>query len=150
MPRAESWFHNQIRHFRLLDFQIRLRVEHLAHLQPIGLLVALRARRPDRWSARRVQQAKLNSDGVSHFAHDAAQRIDFADQMSLGYATHRWVARHLRDQVDIQRVERRLEAHACGGHRGLASGMAGADNNYVELFGELHQELFGQPQKACV
>ena len=48
------------------------------------------------------------------------------------------IARHLRDQVDVQRVERGLQAHARGGHRGLASGMTGADHDYVELFGELH------------
>ena len=51
------------------------------------------------------------------------------------------VARHLRDQVDVERVERGLQAHARGRHRGLASGMAGADYDNVELFGEPHKEL---------
>ena len=35
-------------------------------------------------------------------------------------------------------IERGLQAHARGGHGGLASGMSGADDDYVELFGELH------------
>ena len=48
------------------------------------------------------------------------------------------IARHLGDQVDVERVERGLQAHARGGHGGLASGMTGADDDYVELFGELH------------
>jgi len=52
----------------------------------------------------------------------------------------RRVARHLGDQVDVERVQRGLEAHARGGHRSFASGMAGADHDYVELFGKLHRE----------
>ena len=57
------------------------------------------------------------------------------------------IARHLRDQVDVQRVERGLQAHACGGHGGLASGMAGADHDYVELFGERHDIGRREPQE---
>ena len=56
----------------------------------------------------------------------------------FGDAADGRIARHLRDQVDIERVQRGLQAHARGGHGGLASGMAGADDDYVELFGELH------------
>jgi hypothetical protein len=43
----------------------------------------------------------------------------------------------LRNQVDVQRVEGSLEAHAGCGHGGFAPGMPGAHYDYVELFGEL-------------
>ena len=52
--------------------------------------------------------------------------------------THRGITRHLRDQVNVERVESSPQAHAGRGYRSFASGMAGADHDYVELFGELH------------
>src|SRR6185437_9783240 len=58
--------------------------------------------------------------------------------MTFRDSPHRGIAGHLCDQVDVQRVERGLQAHACAGNRGLAAGMPGSDYNYVELFRELH------------
>ena len=96
------------------------------------------AGRPHRGSARSIQEAELNADGVGNFAHDAAERVDFADEMSLGNAADRRIARHLRDQVDVEGVEGSLQSHTRGSHRCFAPGMSGADYDYVELFGELH------------
>jgi len=133
---AGGWqlLHDHIRHLGLLDAEVRLRFEDLAHLQAIGLLVALGAGRPDGGAAGSVEQAKLDSDGVGDFAHDAAERVDFADEMALGDAANGGVARHLGDQVDIQREERRLQAQASGCHGGFASGMTGSDHDNVEMF----------------
>ena len=78
-----------------------LRLEHLAHLHAILLLVALRARRPDGGAARGVEQAELDADGVGDLAHDSAERVDFAHQMALGDAADGGVAGHLRDEVEI-------------------------------------------------
>ncbi len=105
------------------------------------------ARRPDGRAARSIQQAELDADRVGDFAHDAAEGVDFADQMSLGDAADGGIAGHLRDQVDVQRVERGLQAHAGRGHGGFASGMSGADHDYVELFGELHGSSFYRENK---
>ena len=131
-------FHDQICHLRLLDLQIRLRLQYLSHLEAVSLLVALRARRPYGRAARSVQQTELDADRIRDLAHDSAKSIHLADQMSLGDAANRRVARHLRDEIDVQRVERGLQSHACGGHGGLASGMASADDDYIELFRERH------------
>ena len=106
-------------------------LEHLAHLQAVLLLVALRAGRPHGRAARGVQQAELDADGVGDLAHDAAEGVDFADEVSLGDAADGGIAGHLRDEIDVQGEERGAQAHAGGGHRGLASGMAGADHDYV-------------------
>ena len=80
---------NQIRNFRLLDLQVRLRFQHIPHLQPVRLLIALRPRRPYRRTARRIQQTELYADGVGHFAHDAAQCVHLAHQVSLGDSADR-------------------------------------------------------------
>ena len=101
------------------------------------MLVALGAGRPDGGAARSVEQAKLDADGVGDLSHDAAEGVDFADEMSFGDAADGGIAGHLRDQIDIERVERGLQAHARGGHGGFASGVAGADHDYVEMFVKL-------------
>jgi hypothetical protein len=80
----------------------------------------------------------LNSDRVRHFAHDAAECIDFPDEMSFSDAAYRGIARHLRDQVDVERVERGLETHARTGQGRLTPRVPRSDDDNIELFGELH------------
>ena len=54
--------------------------------------------------------------------------------MALGHATDGWVAAHLRDQVEVQREQRRTQPHARGRGGGLAAGMACPHDQNVELF----------------
>jgi hypothetical protein len=129
---------DQVGDFRLLDFEIGLRFEDLAHFQAVSLFVALGSGRPYGWAARGIQQTELDANGVGDLAHDAAQGVDFADQVSFGNPSYSRIAGHLRDEIDVERIESRFQAHARGGHGGFAPGMAGADYDYVELFGELH------------
>ncbi len=129
-------FQNQIRHFRLLDLEIGLRLQHFFHLQPVGLLVALGAGGPDSGAAGSIQQAELDADCVRNFSHDAAEGVDLANQVAFSNAAHGWIAGHLGDEVDVEGVQRGLQAHAGSRHGGLATGMAGADDHYVEFFGE--------------
>jgi hypothetical protein len=87
--------------FGLLDEESGLRLEHLAHLHAILLLVALRAGRPDGGASRSIEQAELDADGVRDLAHDSAERVDLANEMTLGDAADGRVAGHLRDEVEI-------------------------------------------------
>ena len=102
------------------------------------MLVALGAGRPDGRASRGIEEAELDSDGVGDLAHDAAQGVDFANQVAFGDPSDGGVTGHLRDQVDVECEERGLQAHAGGGHRGLASGVASADYYYIEMFVEWH------------
>lgn len=133
---------DQLRNFRLFDLQVRLRLQHFAHFQPISLLVALSAGRPDRGTAGSIQQTELNSDSVGDLAHNSTERVDFADEMSFGYAADRWIARHLRDQINVEGVECSSQPHTGAGDGGLAPSMSGSDGDNIELFGELHRFLF--------
>ena len=63
--------------------------------------------------------------------------------MAFGDAADGGVAGHLRDEVEVQREERGAQAHARGGHRGFAAGVAGADDDDVELFGKAHFSILG-------
>ncbi len=88
-----SWLlKQQIHHFRLLDVQVCLRLEHLAHLHPVLALVALRSRRPHRRPAGGIQQAELDADRVGDLAHNPTQRIHFAHQVPFGDASNGGIA----------------------------------------------------------
>ncbi len=130
---------NQLGYLGLLDFQIRLGLQHLAHLQAVLLLVALRSWRPDRWSARGIQQAKLDADSVGHLAHDSAQRVHLAHEMPLGDAANGGIARHLRDEIEVKRIQRSLQAHARRSHGGFATGMTRTYHHNIIGFSELLQ-----------
>ena len=134
--------HFKIHHFGLLDEEVLLSLQHLAHLDAVEGLVALRARRPDGRPARCVEQAELDAAGVGDLAHDATQRVHLADEVSLGDASDGGVAAHLGDQVEVEGEERGAQAHARGGHRCLAAGVARANHNDIELFGKRHQPHF--------
>ncbi len=114
--------------------------EDFAHFYAVELLVALSAGAPDGRTTRGVEQSELNADGVGNFAHDAAERVDFADEMALGDAADGGVAAHLGDEVHVHGDERGLEAHARGSHGGFAASVAGADDNDIVLFRKRHWE----------
>src|SRR6266404_5012774 len=46
-----------------------------------------------------VQHAELNACGIDHFAHLAAERIDFAHDLPLGDTADGWVAAHLGNSI---------------------------------------------------
>src|SRR6185503_5870559 len=90
--RQTTVLQNQIRNFSLLDLKIPLRLQNLAHPNPIGLLVALRPRRPHRRPAGSVQQSKLDANCIRNLAHNAAQRVDLAHQVPFGNSANRRIA----------------------------------------------------------
>src|SRR5205807_909989 len=108
---ARYFVDNQVRNFGLLDLEICLRFQHLAHLQTIGLLVALGTWRPNGGPAGSVEQAKLDADGIRDFAHDAAERVYFADKMSFGNTSNGGVARHLCDEINVEGIKGGLQPH---------------------------------------
>ena len=135
-------FDDQFRYFSLLDLEIGLGFQDLAHLQAIGLLVTLSARRPNRRASGGIQETELDANCVGNFGHDAAEGIDFTDKMPLGDAADRRVTRHLRDEIDVERVERGFQSHAGRSHGGFAAGMTRADNDYFVVFSELPHAFY--------
>ena len=72
--------------------------------------------------------------------------------MALGDAADGGVAGHLRDEVEIQREERRAQAHARRGDGRFAAGVSRADYDYFVLFGVCHvlTPILKEPeQSAC-
>ena len=65
-------------------------------------------------------------------AHLAAERVDLAHQVALADPADRRIARHLADMVEVEREHQGARAHPGGGERGFDTGVAGADDDYVE------------------
>src|SRR4029077_16606667 len=97
----------------------------------IKLAVSLGARSADGWTFAAVEQPKLDAGAIRRTANDAVERIDLADEMALGKAANRRVARHFADRGAVLRQQQRLGAEPCGSGRGFAAGMAAADHDYV-------------------
>ena len=76
------------------------------------------------------------------------ERIHFAHQVPLRDAADGRVTRHLRDQIDVQRIESGLQPHASGSHGGFASGMACAHHHHVEMFVVGHLKNVGERSLA--
>ena len=77
----------------------RLAPERGRHPRAVAPLVGLRARRPHRRTAAAVEQLELDAGRVDRAAHQSAERVDLADQMTLRRAADRRIARHVRDGV---------------------------------------------------
>ena len=91
---------------------------------------------PDGGAAGGVEEAELDAAGVGDFAHDAAEGVDFADEVAFGYAADGGVAGHLGDEVEVEGEEGGAEAHARGSGGGFAARVAGAYDEDVEGFRE--------------
>ena len=97
---------------------------------------------PDGRAAGGVEEAELDADGVGDAAHDAAEGVDFADEMAFGYSADGGVAGHLGDELALEGEDGGAEAHAGGGGCGFAAGVAGAYYYYVEIGGGWHWFYF--------
>lgn len=116
---------------RLSDIEVFLTFTDPFEAKLVGLLVALSARSPDRWSAFGVEHAELETGHVGCFAHFAAEGIDFAGEVSFGEATDGGVAGHLPNRVGINGEQEGLATQPGGGQGGLNAGMTGADHDDI-------------------
>ena len=102
------------------------------HPPAIHALVRLRARRPHGRPAAAIEQLELNAGGVDRAAHQPAQRVDLANQVSLRRPADRRIARHVRDGIGGQRAQPDVRATPRGRRCGLTAGVAGANHDDVE------------------
>ena len=68
----------QRRHLGLLNVKVGLALEDFLHPDAILLLITLRTRRPDGWPAAGIEKAKLDSDRIGDFGHNATQRASIS------------------------------------------------------------------------
>jgi hypothetical protein len=110
-------------------------LEPRPHRLAVAALVGLGPRRAYRRALRRVEPPELDAGGVDDLGHRPAERVDLLDQVALGHAADRRVARHLRDQLERAGQDQRARADPRRRQRGLAAGVAGADDDHVVRVG---------------
>ena len=90
---------DEVDYFGLLDEEVGDGLQFFAHAGAVEGLVALGAGRPDGGASGGVEEAELDAAAVGDFSHDAAEGVDFADEMAFGDAADGGVAGHLGDKV---------------------------------------------------
>ena len=80
---------------------------------------------------RGIERAPLDAGGIGGARHDAAERVDFLDQVALADAADRRVAAHRADGLDVVREQQRARTGARGRERGFGAGVAAADHDDV-------------------
>jgi hypothetical protein len=136
----------------LAQRQVGRVLEHAAHGLAVAQLVGLGPGRAHRRALRGVQPTELDAGGVDHPRHRAAERVDLLDQVALGHAADRRVARHLRDQLERAGEHQGARAQPRRRQPRLAAGVAGADDDHVVVVGireRGHSNRFAQLGSPC-
>ena len=101
--------------------------------------VCLRSSRAHCWSFSRVEPAELDAGPVCRLGHNAAQGIDFFDDVSFADTPNSGVAGHLSHGFDSVCDQKRFRASTRRGQRRLGPGMAAANHDHIKRFGILHR-----------
>ncbi len=112
--------------------RLRLLGQDRLHGLAIELAVGLGARPAHRRALAAIEDAELDAGAVGGAAHHPVERVDLPDQMPLGQAADRRIARHFADGFDFMGEQQGAGAQARGRRRRLAAGVPAADNHHVE------------------
>jgi hypothetical protein len=80
--------------------QVSVLLQESANRTPVEPAITLRARSPNSGALASVEHAELNHREIGSPSHDSAERIDLADDCSLGDSTDCGIARHLADRFE--------------------------------------------------
>ncbi len=127
-----SVIHLDCPHGVLPHIEIGSILESLApHLREFHA-VALGTRTPHGRSLRTVEHAKLYGRAVGNDTGHAAERVNLAYYLPLGYTPYGGITAHLGNLVHVHSDEQSRRAHACGSMCSLASGMTGSDHYHIK------------------
>jgi hypothetical protein len=149
-----SFIDYESRNRTLNGLKQRLLLEKRPHRPSIQTSVALSAWRPNCRTFAPVEHPELKRRQIGGSAHDSTQRVDLANDRSLGDTADRWIARHLADRLERARDDRYARPSPRGCHTGLGSGVAGSDNDDVERCLEIlrraHSGHPGKPRDTII
>ncbi|CAI8391308.1 MAG: Uncharacterised protein [Rhodospirillaceae bacterium] len=103
-------------------------LDGLAVQAPVGL----RSRSPDRRALGGIKHAELDTRLVDGTAHQAIERINFPDQMTLTQTADRGVTRHLTHRLPLVGHQPDLCPQPRSGGGGLGASVPTADDDHVE------------------
>ena len=113
-------------------FEARGGLDRRLHGLAVELAVGLGARALHGGALAAVEHPELDAGLVGDAAHQPVKGIDLAHQMALAQAADGRIAGHLADGGEAVGDEGRLGAQARRRGRGLAAGMAAADDDDIE------------------
>ena len=117
---------------RSLDhLEVRRGADRCLHRPAVELAVGLGAGALHRRALAAVQHAELDAGGIGHLSHQAVERVDLADEMPLAEPANGRIAGHFADRREAVGDQRRARAYPRRRRRGLAAGMAAADDDHV-------------------
>ena len=141
---------DQIRGGLLKDLQMRLILDEGAHRSPVQRAIRLAAGSAHRRPLAAVENAELDAGTVGSLRHDAAEGIDFLDQMALAYAADGRVAAHCAHGFEGMRQQQSAQAHARRRQTGFGAGMAAANHDDIKGFGIVHgRDTTGNRSRAA-
>ena len=85
----------------LAQTEIRCGLQGATHFCSIQSSVSLRAWSLYGWTARAIQQSKLNAGAINYAAHDPAQRVNLAHDVTFPDTANCGIAGHLADQIEV-------------------------------------------------
>jgi hypothetical protein len=75
----------------------------------------------------------LNSSRVNRSTHQAAKRIDLANEMTFRRPPDRWIAGHVGDGITRRDTDSDPQTESCARDRRLNARVSGADYDDVEV-----------------
>jgi hypothetical protein len=79
----------------------------------------------------------LNAGVIDRATHQSAERVDLANEMPLGGAADRRIARHMSYGLERERTQTDANTETGCRMRRFASGMTSADDDDIEVFGHV-------------
>jgi hypothetical protein len=111
--------------------QVVLGLQDGVHAGGIGRLVALRTVGADGGTLAGIENPELDAGAIGIERHLAAEGIELKDHVGFGQAADGRIAGHPGGGEGIHGDQSGADAHAGGGQRRLATGMAGTDYNHI-------------------
>jgi len=102
------------------------------HRRGVELPVSLSAGTADGRALPAIEHAELDATGISHPTHQAIERVDLANQMTLAKTANGGIAGHCAYGRETVRNQGSYCAHPSGGGRGLTAGVTAANHDDVE------------------
>ena len=120
--------------FSLNNFKLRLAFHHVFHIFAVSSAVNLCAQGVYGRAFSAVKHTALEGVFIGGLAHLSAERVNFADKVTLACSANRGVAGHIAHPVHIDCEHADRNAEPCGGKTCFNSGVTCAYNNDVIIF----------------
>src|SRR5581483_10545208 len=114
------------------DGQIGGLVDRSLHRRRIEFAIGLGAWAAHRRTLAPIEHTKLDTAGVGDAAHQAVERVDFADKVALAQTADRRIAGHRADRREAMGHQRRSRAHSRSRAGCLAAGVAAHNDDHVK------------------